>query len=213
MSLSETPKFKGRNKERSKERLIEAVGTILRTKGYGALKVNNIATTAGLDKKLIYNYFGGVEQLLDEYLKSQYFWSNVDDSKVIGHVEDGGKEVGKQLLSAQYDFVAQNKEFQRLLLWQLSEEREIFEKILNKQEEIGESLFKAVSDKYFEDKATDFRALMAILISGAYYLNLYAEHNGRFFCGIDLKSDEGRATIKRVMGDLMDDIYEKNKNK
>jgi AcrR family transcriptional regulator len=209
MILGNKTKPKERNKEKSKEKLIEAVGEILKEKGYGGLKVNDIAATAGLDKKLIYNYFGGVEQLLDEYLKSQYFWSNVNEDELIEMVKDGGKEVSKHLLAAQYDFVEKNKEFQRLLLWQLSEEREEFQKIVSKQEITGEHLFEAISDKYFGEKATDYRALMAILISGAYYLNLFAEHNGRFFCGIDLKSEEGRQQIKKVMGDLIDHAYDK----
>ena len=55
-----------RNKERSKEKFLEAVGKILETKGYSGLKVNDIAATAGVDKKMIYNYFGGTDQLIDE---------------------------------------------------------------------------------------------------------------------------------------------------
>ena len=199
-----------RNKEKSKETLLQAVGVILKEKGYSALKVNDIAATAGLDKKLIYNYFGGVDQLLDEYINSQYFWNNINPDNFIEEAKkDGGKEMGKQLIAEQYDFVQQNKEFQKLMLWQLSEDRDSLRNIVNKQEEIGEVLFKNVSDKYFGDKADNYRALMAILVSGAYYLNLYAEHNGRYFCGIDLHSEEGRQKIKDVMNSLIDKTYEK----
>ncbi|MDM1379346.1 TetR/AcrR family transcriptional regulator [Myroides marinus] len=205
-----TGKTRERNKEKSKEELLQAVGTILKEKGYPALKVNDIAATAGLDKKLIYNYFGGTEQLLDEYINSQYFWNNIEPNKVLEVASnDGGKEMGKQLLAEQYDFVQKNKEFQKLMLWQLSEDRDSLRNIVEKQEEVGEVLFKNVSDIHFGDKATDYRALMAILVSGAYYLNLYAEHNGRHFCGIDLHSEEGRQQIKDAMNAAIDKIYEK----
>lgn len=205
-----TGRTRERNKEKSKEELLQAVGTILKEKGYSALKVNDIAATAGLDKKLIYNYFGGTEQLLDEYINSQYFWNNIEPNKVLEIASnDGGKEMGKQLLAEQYDFVQKNKEFQKLMLWQLSEDRDSLRNIVEKQEEIGEVLFKNVSDIHFGDKATDYRALMAILVSGAYYLNLYAEHNGRHFCGIDLHSEEGRQQIKDAMNAAIDKIYEK----
>ncbi|RTZ46386.1 TetR/AcrR family transcriptional regulator [Chryseobacterium arthrosphaerae] len=40
-----------RNKERSKKKFLDAVGKILKTKGYAGLKVNDIAATAGVDKK------------------------------------------------------------------------------------------------------------------------------------------------------------------
>ncbi|MGL5276672.1 TetR/AcrR family transcriptional regulator [Myroides sp.] len=205
-----TGRTRERNKEKSKEELLQAVGTILKEKGYSALKVNDIAATAGLDKKLIYNYFGGTEQLLDEYINSQYFWNNIEPNKVLEVASnDGGKEMGKQLLAEQYDFVQKNKEFQKLMLWQLSEDRDSLRNIVEKQEEVGEVLFKNVSDIHFGDKATDYRALMAILVSGAYYLNLFAEHNGRHFCGIDLHSEEGRQQIKDAMNAAIDKIYEK----
>lgn len=58
-----------RNKENTKQLFLDAVGELLRTRGFSALKVNDIAATAGLDKKLIYKYFGGRDQLLDQYLK------------------------------------------------------------------------------------------------------------------------------------------------
>ncbi|WP_121966517.1 TetR/AcrR family transcriptional regulator [Myroides sp. N17-2] len=204
-----TGKTRERNKEKSKEEILKAVGTILKEKGYVGLKVNDIAATAGLDKKLIYNYFGGVDQLLDEYINSQYFWNNVDPENLLSEAtKDGGKEIGKALLAEQFDFVQQNKEFQKLLIWQLSEERDSLKNIVNKQEEVGELLFQNVSDKFFGDKATDYRALMAILVSGAYYLNLYTEHNGRYFCGIDLKSEQGRQQIKDAMNMMVDKMYE-----
>jgi AcrR family transcriptional regulator len=50
----QNPKNRTRNKERSKQQFLDAVGNILKTKGYRYLKVNEIAATAGLDKKLIY---------------------------------------------------------------------------------------------------------------------------------------------------------------
>ena len=40
-----------RNKENSKQQFLDAVGKILRTEGYSALKINNIASITGLDKK------------------------------------------------------------------------------------------------------------------------------------------------------------------
>ncbi|MCH5685732.1 TetR/AcrR family transcriptional regulator [Niabella sp. W65] len=39
-----------RSKEKSKQKLLNAVGKLLKTKGYTGLKVNDIAATAGLDK-------------------------------------------------------------------------------------------------------------------------------------------------------------------
>ncbi|WP_312769089.1 TetR/AcrR family transcriptional regulator [Epilithonimonas sp.] len=197
-----------KNKEKSKHQFLNAVGAILTTKGYKYLKINDIATTAGLDKKLIYNYFGGLEQLLDEYIKSQDFWTNVKEENAAVEITDGGREFSKQMLSEQFDFVSANKELQKILIWRLSEERQSLRKLTEGQEENGELLLKSITDSYFKDKSEDFRAVMAVLISGAYYLNLYSEINGSVFCGIDLKTEEGRYKIKKAFNMLVDKTYD-----
>jgi AcrR family transcriptional regulator len=197
-----------RSKEKSKQVFLDAVGKILKTKGYQALKVNDIAAEAGLDKKLIYKYFGGTDQLMDEYVRSQDFWSNVESDQEPGEITDGGQAFSKEMLLLQFDYVHKNKELQKVLLWRLSEQRRSLKKLTAEQEDNGERLFKAITDPHFGDKAEDFRAVMAILISGVYYLNLYASVNGSVFCGLDLKSMEGRGKIQEALGFLVDKVYE-----
>ena len=197
-----------KNKEISKQKFLDAVGIILKTKGYKYLKVNDIAATAGMDKKLIYNYFGGTEQLLDEYIKTQDFWTNVKEENAIQEVNDGGRNFVKQMISEQFDFVAENKELQKILLWRLSEERTTLRKLTEGQEENGEIFFKNILDPHFQDKSEDFRAISAILVSGAYYLNLFSELNGSVFCGLDLKSEYGREKIKNAFSFLIDKTYD-----
>ncbi len=198
---------RGRDKNKSKQQFLDAVGTILRTKGYTALKVNNIAATAGLDKKLIYKYFGSTEQLIDEYIHSQDFWSNVTGDLVPKEVTDGGKDFLKRMLLEQFEFVSQNKALQKVLLWSISEERKSLKKLIDDQEANGEVLLKGISDPHFGDKASDHRAVLAILVAGLYYLNLFTEVNGSHFCGIDLKTEEGRSKIRQATSFLVEQTY------
>ncbi|UWX61511.1 TetR/AcrR family transcriptional regulator [Chryseobacterium oranimense] len=197
-----------RNKERSKKKFLDAVGKILKSKGYAALKVNDIAAVAGVDKKMIYTYFGGMDGLMDEYIRSQDYWSNVTTDQVLPDRGDGGRFVVEQMLLQQYDYVHSNKELQKLLLWRLSESRKSLTKLTNMQEESGESLFKLIADPYFGERSWDFRAISAILVSGLYYLNMYASVNGSIFCGIDLNTPEGRERIKKAVSFLVDQTYE-----
>ncbi|WP_228414276.1 TetR/AcrR family transcriptional regulator [Chryseobacterium sp. CH21] len=115
-----------RNKERSKKKFLDAVGKILRTKGYTALKVSSIAAAAGVDKKMIYSYFGGFDGLIDEYIRSQDYWSKVtieEVEKIKPKLDDGGKSFMEEMLLTQFDYVYTHKEAQKLLLWRLSEPR------------------------------------------------------------------------------------------
>jgi AcrR family transcriptional regulator len=197
-----------RNKERSKKKFLDAVGKILKSKGYAALKVNDIAAVAGVDKKMIYTYFGGMDGLMDEYIRSQDYWSNVTPDQLIPYTGDGGKLFMEKMLLQQFDYVHSNKEFQKLLLWRLSESRKSLTKLTNMQEESGEKLLKMVIDPHFGERSWDFRAIAAIMVSGLYYLNMYASVNGSIFCGIDLNTPEGREKIKKAVSFLVDQTYE-----
>jgi hypothetical protein len=56
MSRSENYKS-GRNKAQTIRKLIQAVGEIVRSKGFSILKISTIAKKAQVDRKLIYRYF------------------------------------------------------------------------------------------------------------------------------------------------------------
>jgi len=197
-----------RNKERSRQKLLEAVGKIITTTGFSALKINHIAEVANLDKKLIYNYFGGLNGLLDEYVNSHDFWSNVKGNNTAEALQNGGKAFVKEMLLSQFDYVKANPEFQKILLWRLSEQRESLQNLTDRQEANGELLLTSITDPHFKGKAENFRAVMAILIAGSYYLNLYATVNGSSFCGVDLESENGRKKIEESLSFLIDKTYE-----
>lgn len=200
-----------RNKDNTKQKFLDAVGKLLRTKGFAALKVNNIAEAAGLDKKLIYKYFGGKDQLVDEYLMSIDFWSNVKEEDANIEINDGGHQFAKQLLTEQFDYVASNKEFQKILLWSLSEKRKSLENLNNQREVNGELLLKNIADPFFGNKAENYRASLAILISGSYYLNMYTSSMNNTFCGIDCSKDTGKQAIKTALENIVDLLYKNNK--
>lgn len=63
-----------RNKERTKQKWIDAVGAVLSEKGYAGLSVKNIVEKAQMDRRLIALYFGNVDNLIDEYLNSVDYW-------------------------------------------------------------------------------------------------------------------------------------------
>ena len=52
-----------------------AVGDVLARDGFTAIGVNAIAKQAGVDKVLIYRYFGGLPELLQTWGASGRFWS------------------------------------------------------------------------------------------------------------------------------------------
>lgn len=197
-----------RDKEKTKQKLLAAVGKILRVKGYSGLKVSKIAAVAGFDKKLIYEYFGSTEKLIDEYIKSQDYWTKVNQNIEVD-LSDGGKELSKLAVLNQFDSLKKNKELQKIILWELSESKPMLRKLVEQREEVGSMLFEHITDPYFGEDATRYRAIMALIISGAYYLNLYTGYNASKFCGIDLKTEDGRGEIEKAITELIEFAYQK----
>ncbi|WP_228414278.1 hypothetical protein [Chryseobacterium sp. CH21] len=63
-------------------------------------------------------------------------------------------------------------------------------------------------DSHFKENAEEVRSIMAIMVSGLYYLNMYAAMNGSIFCGIDVNSTRGRDKIKKAISFLLHHTYE-----
>lgn len=203
-----------RNKEKTKQKLLNAVGKILATKGYSELKVSKIATVAGLDKKLIYSYFGSTDKLIDEYIKSQDFWANVDDQEIMtSGFSDGGQEITTNMILQRYETLARNKEYQKIILWGISETRPSLRKLADDREAVGNPLLDQVIDPLFKEKSKEYRAILAMLVSGAYYLNLHFAVNGSTFCGLDFNKEEDAKVLKDAIATIIDDQYKKLEKK
>src|SRR5512139_2485185 len=56
-----------RNRDATRGRILATVGRLLARDGFSSLGVNAVAREAGVDKVLIYRYFGGIEALLDTW--------------------------------------------------------------------------------------------------------------------------------------------------
>ena len=197
-----------RDKERTKIKLLKTVGKIIRTKGFHDLKLTKIAETAGVDKKLIYNYFGSAENLINEYLRSHDFGSaigEIDFSKI--DLSDHGKELSKILVSNMYEAMLKNKELQKIIVWELYEYNEILRKLSDHREALGDGLFESVMAPHFKKNPKKYRAVLALLISSTYYLTIHAESNGSKFVGLDINNEEDRSIILEVISDIVNNAY------
>ena len=77
--LSDSSRESGRDRDRTEREILRAVGRVLAARGFGGLGVNSVAREAGVDKVLIYRYFGGLDELMAVYAKQLDFWPSVDE--------------------------------------------------------------------------------------------------------------------------------------
>lgn len=199
-----------KNKERTKEKLINAVGEIIVKEGYSKLGVNNIARYALVDKKLIYRYFGSLDELIACYFRKRDFWTKLHETVFENtelNFEDYGKNMSSSFLVKLFDSLKNFEETRKIILWEISEKNNDHLKRLSYERELlGSDLFKN-TDPWFENSNLDLRACYAILLGGVYYLSLHSKATGGEFCEIDINKDEGETRIKKALVDIIELIY------
>jgi AcrR family transcriptional regulator len=195
-----------KNKDQTKRKLIQAVDEIIKTTGYIGLGVNKIAKTAGVDKKLIYRYFGNVNYLIECYVSENDYWMVL--SNKLREDSDPNNDPNIEALVTVYlqnnfKFFYSEVEMQRLILWEISTASPLIKGIHNIRENIARECLQ-LSDPYFKGSNVNFRAITALLVGGIYYTILHTRHNGGVFCDIDINSEDGKAeiikTIKQITG-------------
>lgn len=204
-----------RNRKQTEGKLIKAVGEVFRAQGYTGLGINKVARQAGVQKNLIYRYFGNVEQLFWQYLLEQDYWSyyqNNLNNILEENREDYGKTLTKRVLEKQLDYFYSNTEMQQVIRWEISEKNEISRGISDARERMGEEML-SLTDAYFKNTDVNFRALLALLIAGIYYFVLHAKVNGSTFCGIDINKDEDMRELHRTLTKVVDCVYDKASRK
>jgi len=199
-----------RNKERTKANLITALGKILKEDGFAGLSVSRVAEEAKVDRRLIYDYFGGLEGAVKEYLNNNDYW-NIRPEEINDIVEsskaDRGKALAYNVLENQFDSLIKNEEMRRIITWGLSEKLPMLEELDLKREHIGDQLLHKIFDEGFNGSDKNFRAMYAILMGGVYYLTLHAKMQEHPFCGIDLQELSGQKAIKKALRQFIEFAY------
>ena len=198
------------NKERSIQKLLAAVGKVIKEKGYAGLTATNIARQAGVSRRLISMYFGSVDHLVETYVKSKDYWVAASGTTVITQENKEGKHT-QQLLEAlllnQFDFFNKNEEMQQIILWEISQRTESMYHICNEREQLGSLIF-AMTDKELKDRSVDLRAVSALLVAGIYYMVLHSKTSDSFFCEIDITRPEGVKRIQDAIKKILQWTYE-----
>lgn len=196
--VPETPKAT-RNRPATEARLMAAVETLMVEGGFGALNPSAVGRQAGVDKMLIYRYFGGLEGLVTAVVRQPGFFP---DSLELA----GGDVAATRALAIPQRVAAVTRAYarallarpvvQELMVWEMVE-RNALTAIAEEERERGAldlygDLFADVADP------KRFHAATAILGAAMSYLVL-RRRKIRWFSGVDLRSDEGWQELDAVV--------------
>jgi AcrR family transcriptional regulator len=180
-----------RDRETTRARLIEAVGTLLAREGFTGLGVNAVAREAGVDKVLIYRYFGGLPELIIAFGREGNFWPTIKELAGGDVVAFGQLPLAEQLSRLGKNFMAAIRTrplTQEILAWEMIERNELTVEL----EAIRENTMMNFFEMFFHsaNKGPDIAAMGAIIGAGISYL-VSRGRKIRFYNGIDLDSEAG----------------------
>jgi AcrR family transcriptional regulator len=191
-----SPPARTRDRAATEERILAAVGAVLVREGFGGIGVNAIAREAGVDKVLIYRYFGGLPELLQAWGASGRFWPRVQD--LLGAEAAAFLALPPQERYVRFfeHFVAELRRRPmtiEILAAELHERNELTAILESEREAWGEEAARVLGGGEFEARP-QLRGLTLLLIAGVQYLVLRARRI-RVFGGLDLHDDAAWATL------------------
>jgi AcrR family transcriptional regulator len=192
-------KVKKRDRERTKGKILKAVGEVIEQYGTDKVGVNLIARTAGVNKVLIYRYFGGVDGLMEQYVKTGEYTSTTSleyiDNFVSPAPEDRGRVWAEVFLTFMRDLRAR-KATRDLLRWEIGAGRSA---LTDARDEVAVRWMEKIGPI---QTCPDTNALLALVLGGVYYATLAADYRPKLG-DIDLQTEEGWERIERALESIL----------
>lgn len=197
---------KRRNRQMTMERILRAMGDVMAERGTEKAGINAVAERAGVNKVLIYRYFGGWNGLLEAYVQRGFFLSMFNE-KFLESVpnnlpaENRSKVWSEYTIQFMREFRAR-KSSQELIRWEMTHgETELARRLADFRDQSYKSLVTKLAP------FSDFDPIAITSLMVAAVTNIVLTSGQRDHIGdIDLRSDAGwerlETAIRRVYSSL-----------
>ncbi len=183
-----------RNRAETIQRIVEALEEVIAEHGLQGVGVNRVAEKAQVSKVLIYRYFGGMEGLMDHYVRMGKLFpilspAVLDQIRPL-HESDVAQVWYRQVIQTYRQFRT-FKAAREILKASVVENSPIAARTAAAQDE---EMTRLVGQLAFVQGA-DTQAISAVMLGAMNYLTLMAQ-NDRPMISIDLRSEEGWRRIE-----------------
>ena len=185
----------------TENRLIDSVGQLIASNGLNQIGINRIASHSGINKILIYRYFGGLDGLLKAYydrMKPIVSVPPIDIDSLKGAPLADFFEVCYQYVIDEFRTLRQSPEAQEFLKADLIS-NSVPSSLLAVEKEAA--LLRMVDELSALIGTTKGRPFSTIIVSAMTLLTFMSEQK-RVVMGIDLSSDEGWAEIEAALKNI-----------
>lgn len=192
-----------RDSEKTRQKILAGLEKLITREGFTAVGVNAVAREAGIDKVLIYRYFGSMEGLLQAFADEKDLCPSVDD--ILSDLKEGAPfhEIATKIVLEHAMTLQKSPLAQELLCWELTEQNPLtvlFGKEMEQRE------LNALAERGIAPEK-DSVTLSVILLCGLQYLILRGRNNNPMM-NIDYSKAEIREDIERVISQTIKAFYE-----
>lgn len=183
-----------RNRAETTQRIVNALEDVLAEQGLEGARINQIAEKAGISKVLIYRYFGGLDGLMEYYVRMgrmfpQFTPAMLDQIRPI-HQDDLAKVWYRQAIQM-FRYMRTSKAAREVLKANVVENDPTADVISKAQDD---ELMRLVNQLSFIE-GPDIQAVSAVMLGALSYLTIQAQNN-HTMVGIDLRSEQGWQRIE-----------------
>jgi len=106
--------------QRVRDRLLGAALNLFADRGYDGVAVDEIVEAAGVNKRMVYHYFGSKEGIYSAVLEQAYEQLRASEEKFFAPRKTHGnpRKAMRDLVGLNFEFLRSHPEFVRLLLWE-----------------------------------------------------------------------------------------------
>lgn len=195
-----------RDRDATERRIVEAVGRVLAAEGFRGVGVRAVAREAGVDKRLIYRYFGGMPALIKAYAASGDFWWTVDEligDDLPGPAEDTASAWMALAMKRHMRALRRRPLTQEILVWELSERNALTDELAALRERRAAELIKRLSEAPSGMRAGAWTGVGALIAAGTTYL-VARSRTCDFYAGVDLRGEAGWKVFERAIDRMTD---------
>jgi AcrR family transcriptional regulator len=198
-----------RNKTLTRRKILDAVGQLLVRSGMRGLGINAISRQAGIDKTLIYRYFGNLDELLRAYADENTLWPNTPDSSTASSGPErlaSASKIISEFLIGRLNELRRQKIVQEILRGELIEENILTQALSQLREEQKIELLARLHPDSRNVPGRDLEALLAFMNAAISYMVLHSKFRDKHL-GIDLHSNFGWKRLEKLTRDLVDAYF------
>jgi AcrR family transcriptional regulator len=195
-----------RDREATRARILAAAEQVLTRQGVGAVRINAVAAAAGVDKVLIYRYFGGRAQLMRALARERRLWPDADAVRATtGDAGDDAPSLAQDLTAMLLDSARELRSSplaRRAAAWSITESDEFAREIAAARGEHASAIAGALRDRHRLPPFVDLDAIVALLSAAMTHLAMHAAPAASF-AGLELRRDEDWRRAERALANIV----------